>query len=731
MQKTGLNTYKFLKRMQKKLVVMFLVILITLIGLIGRLMYIEETSGEKYEKIVLAQQLYDSKTIPFRRGDIVDAKGVILATSVDVYNVVLDCSVLLGSEEDTEPTVAALTECFPQIAEKDVREIIAEQTEKKEKEEKVSQYIVLAKQCPYDQVLAYRNMQEEEAERLKAEKERKKKQAKKDKEEEEPEKKGSISERAVWFEKEYLRQYPYHSLAASLIGFVSSGNVGTTGIENYYDSTLNGIDGREYGYLNDDNNFAKTTKKARNGYTVATTIHEHVQAVLEEKIAAYSEQNKNGYVQGDGCLHIAALAMNPKNGEVYGMANYPTFDLNNPRDTSLYFSDEERAAKSEHELLNKLWENFCTTYAFEPGSTFKPVTVACGLEAGIINGDETYYCDGLETISGSDIHCSNRSGHGTETVQQSLMDSCNDALMQMSYNIGKDHFRTYQELFGFGKKTGIDLPGEAVGQLNESQKVLDVATNSFGQNFTCTMIQLASAFSSLINGGKYYRPHVVKEILDEEGNVIESVDPVVLKETVSEETSEKIKSYLYATVSEGTGNGAKVDGYSMGGKTGTAQKLPRAAKTYLVSFIGYVPQEDPELVLYVIIDEPNVEEQAHSSYAQELAKEMLTEILPYLNIYPDEELKQAPEEGGAPDGTGPAGEDGSTPEGAAPDESGGTGEGGPPEGGDEDGSPSEGSGDEGGGSPEESGDEDGGPPEGSGDEDGGTPEDGYGDIFDE
>lgn len=703
MQKSGLYTQKFLKRMQKKLVVMFLVILGCLIGLMVRLMYIEETSGEKYEKIVLAQQLYDSKTIPFRRGDIVDAKGIVLATSVDVYNVVLDCSILLESKEDIDPTVAAMVECFPQIKEKKVREIITEQVEKSEKKEKVSQYIVLAKQCPYEQVLAYRKMQEETEKEAAAKKKKRKEEAGKgeDGEEKSTGKEGYINEKAVWFEKEFLRKYPYNSRAASLIGFVSSGNVGTTGLENYYDSTLNGIDGREYGYLNDDNNFAKTTKKARNGYTVATTIHEHIQAVLEEKIAKYNEEHTNNFVQGDGCLHMAALAMNPQNGEVYGMANYPTFDLNNPRDASLYFTDEEKAQKDEHELLNKLWENFCVTYDFEPGSTFKPVTIACGLETGIITGEESYVCDGLETISGSKIHCSNRSGHGTETVKQSLMDSCNDALMQMSYSIGKDHFISYQELFNFGKKTGIDLPGEAVGQLNKSQKVLDIATNSFGQNFTCTMIQLASAFSSLINGGKYYQPHVVKQILDEEGNVIESVEPVVLKETVSEETSEKIKSYLYATVSEGTGDGAKVDGYSMGGKTGTAQKLPRAAKKYLVSFIGYVPQEDPELVLYVVIDEPNEEEQAHSSYAQDVAKEILTEILPYLNIYPDEELTQTPKEGDESGGDTPEGDQGA------------------------------GEGASGEGEPEGEGASGGSGPEGDGGSPGSVPEDGYGDIFEE
>ena len=337
--------------------------------------------------------------------------------------------------------------------------------------------------------------------------------------------------------------------------------------------------------------------------------------------------------------------MNPQNGEIYAMANFPTFDLNDPRNLTGYVTPEEEAGMTEEEkmdFLNEIWENFCVTYTYEPGSTIKPFTIATGLETGTLRGDETYYCDGLEVISGSEVHCVSRVGHGMETIQKALMDSCNDALMQMSYSIGVDNFTTYQKIFGFGQKTGIDLPGEERGLLFEKDQMraLDLATNSFGQNFNCTMIQVASAFSSLVNGGNYYQPHIVKKIEDSNGNVIENIKPVLLKETISEETSDMLKTYLYATVSEGTAKTAKVNGYSMGGKTGTAQKLPRANKTYLVSFIGYVPQENPQLVVYVIVDEPNVEEQAHSTYAQNIAREILEEILPYMNLYPDEELVQ-------------------------------------------------------------------------------------------
>lgn len=630
---------KISKSMRKKLIIIFLIITALLIGLIIRLMYIEYTSGEKYEKIVLSQQKYDSRIIPYQRGDIVDTKGTVLATSVDVYNVVLDCKVLNQNEEDIDATVSALVTCFPDLKSEDLY--------KKLKENATSQYMVLLKKLPYDTVQPFIEMQSDS------------------------EKYPNVNDDAVWFEKEYIRNYPYGSMAASVVGFVSGGNVGTIGLENYYNDTLNGINGRQYGYLNSDNNFEKTIKEAKDGNTIVSTIDVNIQSVVEEKIAKFNEKYTNGFVEGSGGKNIAALVMNPQNGEILAMANCPGFDLNNPRDLSGYFTEEELAGLGENEkmdFLNGIWENFCITHTYEPGSTAKPFTVACGLDTGTLMGDETYLCDGKESISGSDVHCVSRVGHGMETLETSLMDSCNDALMQMSYTIGVDNFTKYQDIFGFGKKTGVDLPGEENGILfpKEKMKTLDLATNSFGQNFNCTMIQMASAFSSLVNGGKYYQPHVVKKILDADGSTIETIKPILLKETVSEETAEMLKSYLYSTVSEGTAITAKVNGYSMGGKTGTAQKLPRADKKYLVSFIGYAPQENPQLVVYVIIDEPNVEEQAHSSYAQEIARGILEEILPYVNIYQDEEINQELEaERAAENGAAPVDEQSVAGEGAS------------------------------------------------------------------
>lgn len=607
---------KFPKRMQKKLIIMFCCIALMLIGLIARLMYIEYTSGDRYEKIILSQQEYDSQTIPYQRGDIVDSKGTVLATSIAVYNVILDCSVLTSDEDYLEPTVQALVTCFPDLSS---AELYGYATEKK-----TSRYIVLKKKAAYEEIQPFVEMQEAVDEKGK---------------------KVNPDIKGVWFEKEYQREYPYDFLGSSVIGFTTSGNLGINGIEHYYNDTLNGVDGREYGYLNTDNNFEKTIKAAQNGNNVVTTIDANIQTIVEQKIADFNAAYTGNYREGDaGATHIGVLVMNPNNGDVLAMANYPNYDLSNPRDLSAYYTEEELAEMDDDaklDILNGLWQNFCTTYTYEPGSTAKPFTVAAGLETGTVSISDTYYCDGYEQIGGHDIHCVVRSGHGMETLEQTLMNSCNDALMQMSYSIGTEKFTKYQQLFGFGQRTNIDLPGEARTDsliYNEADMgSVDLATNAFGQNFNTTMIQLGTAFCSLVNGGSLYQPRVVKRITDENGNTIQDMSPTLLRETVSKSTGDTLKQYMYSTVTAGTGATAKVDGYSMGGKTGTAQKAGRDGVNYLVSFIGFAPVEDPQLVIYCVVDEPNVEEQYHSTFAQNITREVLEEVLPYMNIYRDEE----------------------------------------------------------------------------------------------
>lgn len=618
----GKKIAKFSKKMQKKLVVLFVIIALLLLGLIVRLMYIEHTSGKKYEKKVLSQQKYDSTVIPYQRGNITDCKGTILATSVDVYNVILDCKVLNSDSADIDPTIDALITCFPQLNETDLRNLITDKPK--------SQYNVLAKKLSYEEIRAFEDMQAAEKEAS-------------DKKSGDAEKKGKIN--GVWFEKEYQREYPYGSLASAVVGFTTSGNLGMNGVENSYNSVLNGTNGREYGYLNSDSNFEKTVIDAQNGNDVTLTIDANIQKIVEDKIAAFEEEYRDAAREGAGSKHVGVIVMNPQNAEVLAMANYPNYDSSNPRDLSAYYTQEEIDAMdddAELDALNQLWSNFCITYTYEPGSTVKPFTVACGLDTGTLDPNRTFICDGYETISGHDIHCVNTNGHGLETVEDALKNSCNDALMQMSYDIGPENFSKYQQIFGFGTKTNIDLPGEArtdsLIYTEDQLSTINLATNSFGQNFNVTMVQVASAFCSIINGGNYYQPHVVKKITDENENVIQEDNGTLLKKTVSSSTSELLKQYLYATVSDGTGKYAKVPGYSMGGKTGTAQKLPRGQGNYLVSFIGFAPVDNPQLLVYVVVDEPNAEEEFHSTFAQEIAKGIFEETLPYLNIYPDEDI---------------------------------------------------------------------------------------------
>lgn len=604
--------------MQKKMILVFAVIVCMLIGLIIRLMYIEHTKGEKYEKIVLSQQGYDSQAIPYQRGDIVDAKGTVLATSIAVYNVILDCTVLTDKEAYIEPTINALVSCFPDLT--------SEQLYSYVKDSPDSRYIVLAKRLPYETIQNFINLRDATDEKGK---------------------KLNPNIKGVWFEKEYQRQYPHGQLASSIVGFTTSGNLGINGLENYYNDTLNGINGRQYGYLNSDSNVEKTIKNAVNGNTLVTTIDATIQSVAEKKIAEFNEAYANSYRQGEGgATHIGVLIMNPNNGDVLAMAQYPNYDLSNPWDLTAYYPEEEIAAMDEDaklDALNKLWQNFCVTYTYEPGSTAKPFTVAAGLETGTISRNDTFYCDGYEQLSGFTVKCVayNKGGHGMQTLEQTLMNSCNDALMQMSYRIGAANFSKYQQIFGFGQRTGIDLPGEArtdsLIYTYDNTSQLSLATNSFGQNFNTTMIQLGSAFCSVINGGKLYQPRLVSKITDENGNVIQDMEPTLLRETISKTTSDTLKQYMYSTVTAGTGNTAKVDGYSMGGKTGTGQKIPRDGINYLVSFIGFAPVDDPQLMIYCIVDEPNSPDQPHSSFAQNIVREILEEILPYMNIYPDEE----------------------------------------------------------------------------------------------
>ena len=600
-------TKKFPMRMQRKLVMLFMAVILAFVVLIGRITWINVTRGSSYTKVVLDQQNYDSRVIAYKRGDIVDRNGTKMATSERVYNVILDVAVMTDKEEYIEPTKAALKECFD-IGESVVDELVETSPD--------SHYEILAKGVDYETAQKFNEVDGDD--------------------ENYPNVKG------VWLEEDYTRSYPYGSMASDVIGFTYDGNQGAIGIENAYNSILNGTDGREYGYFDSESSVERTVKPAKNGDTVVSTIDVTLQNIVEKCILDFNEK----YADEDspGSKNTAVMIMNPNTGEILAEASYPNFDLNDPRNLSALYSDEEWEEMSEDEQLdamNSLWRNFCVSDAYEPGSTAKPFTIAAALEAGDLTGDETYYCGGFKNVLGTDISCAHKDGHGTETVQDALANSCNVALMDMALAMGADDFTRYQNIFGFGEYTGIDLPGEAEtsGLLYSADDMsdIDLATNSFGQNFNATMTQMMSAFCSLINGGYYYEPHIVKQIQDEEGNVIETKDPVLLRKTVSKETSDTVKQYMKAVMDYGTGRSAQVEGYEIGGKTGTAEKLPRGNGKYLLSYIGFAPLDNPEIAIYVVVDEPNVAMQADGSLTLGLSKAIMEEALPYLGVTTIEE----------------------------------------------------------------------------------------------
>lgn len=604
------NSFHFLKRkfskiMQKKLVLLFSLVVLAFAILIGRIIQINAMNGEKYTKVVLDQQQYDSRVIPFRRGDIVDRNGTKLATSERVYNVILDVKAMLEKDEYQEPTIKVLKDCFG-IAEEDVEELVESSPE--------SRYNILLKGVDYNTAKEFEAIDEDE--------------------EKHPNVKG------IWLEEDYVRKYPYNSLASDVIGFSNADDVGTIGLEASYNAILNGVDGREYGYLEEGALLERTIKEAENGNTIVSTIDAELQKIVEKHILEFNETYKDNAEKGNGSLNTAVIIADPQSGEILAQASYPNFDLNKPRDISAYYTEKELKKMKEEEkveILNNLWRDFCVSDSYEPGSTAKPFTVAAGLETGKIRGNEVYTCGGSLVVAEDTepINCHYTAGHGTQTIAQSIANSCNVAMMEMIKVIGAEDFYRYQSIFGFGTQTGIDLPGEAEGILQDPELVgpVDLATNSFGQNFNVTMEQMVAGMSALINGGNYYEPHVVKQIQDENGNVIETKESVLKKRVISEQTSTMLKQYM-KTVMEGTGTGASaaVEGYDIGGKTGTAEKYPRNSGKHLLSFIGYAPQDDPEVLIYVVIDEPNTESQEDSSLVLNLARSIMEEAFPYMNI---------------------------------------------------------------------------------------------------
>ncbi len=621
---------RFTVKMQKKLLVLFGCVLTAFVGLSIRLILINRDKGNDYKKQVLSQQEYDSVTIPFKRGEILDANGTILAISNKVYNVILDTKVLMDDESNLEPTLNALHSAFG-IDITEVREYIASHPK--------SSYCVLAKRLDYEKVEKFKELQKDEENGSKI--------------------------KGIWFEDEYKREYPNGSLACDVIGFTRSDNEGQYGLEEYYNDILSGTNGRQYGYLNDDSNLQRTTIPAKDGYNIQTTIDANIQSIVEKYLKEFNEKFKDNVREGNGANNIGCIMMEVNTGNIIAMASYPVYDLNDTRNisnligmpelddksqkTGEYLTAEKIKAMNDEEMyrhLDALWKNFCIVDTYEPGSVAKPFTVAGALECGAITGDEKYNCEGRLEVGDYKIKCHQIYGDGNLSVAEGIERSCNVVLMNVAFKMGKDRFVDYQHLFGFGLKTNIDLAGEsrtaALVYNKDNIRQTELATCSFGQGFNASMIQMITGFCSLINGGYYYEPHVVSRIMTADGAVVENITPRLLKQTISQSTSEKILEYCNLVVSgeNGTGHTARPAGYMIGGKTGTAETLPRGNKEYVVSFLGYAPADDPQIAIYVVVDRPNASPQDDAKYATGIVRNILTEVLPYLNIFMTEELTE-------------------------------------------------------------------------------------------
>lgn len=670
--------------MKKKLVLGFVLLALVFFTIGGVLYNIVRTKSDEYSKIVLSQRQssYDTRVISAKRGDIIDRNGQTLATSTKVYNLILDPKIMTSGKDF--PYLAQTINCLSTFFNVDASEL-----SKTIDSRKNSSYYRYKKSLSYEEKTALEEAMEEANNALKAS--------------------GSKERvRGVWFEDDYKRFYPYSTLASNVIGFSNTeGTSGTLGLEQYYNDILVGVNGRRFGYLDNEYSLSSVSKDAIDGATLVSTIDIGLQFIVQKYL---DDWQKNGI----GSKSASCIIMDPNNGEVLAMGSTNSFDLNNPRDLSFKYSEDdiykvgaelaieeikkeseyfanppdiakmqvelgdefnEEAANEQIQLYNEAlvkeiesrytreelikkatthlwyqhWRNLCVSDTFEPGSTSKVFTVSGGIEEGIVNELSHFLCEGwLELDDGERkwrIRCNNRKGHGDITLAESLMYSCNMSMSQIAFDEGSDNFIKYQNLFGFGQKTNIDLPAEAGAEkLVYNEKTMgrtSLATNAFGQNFNCTMIQLASAFASVINGGKYYEPHVVKQIRNANGSIRDEKIFSPTRQTISKETSDYLRAVLYQTVETGTGGAAKIDGYTVGGKTGTAEKLPRRDKNYLVSFCGFAPIENPKLLVYVVVDTPNLqgEEQAKAAFATNIFRKIMFESLGYLDIEPvDKEL---------------------------------------------------------------------------------------------
>ncbi len=431
----------------------------------------------------------------------------------------------------------------------------------------------------------------------------------------------------VKVDEDYKREYPYDELASKVLGFTGGDNQGIIGLESVYDSYLQGTNGT-----------ILTTTDAR-GVEVDNVGEERIEPVtgnnlrtsLDANIQMFAMQAaEKAYIQKEADS-VSILVMNPSNGEVLAMVDYPEFNLNEPFTLTGEFA-QYAGTKEEQDYCNQMWRNHCINDTYEPGSTFKVITASAALEEKVVSRSDSFFCPGY-VVEDRRIRCHKTTGHGSESFVEGIENSCNPVFITVGLRLGADRFYNYFEQFGLLGKTGIDLPGEAATIMHKKENIglVELATVSFGQSFQITPIQLATTVSSIINGGKRVTPHLGVQVEDGDGNVVKKFSYETREGVVSDSTSEEMRFLLEKVVSEGGGNKAQIEGYSIGGKTATSQTLPRSANRYISSFLGFAPADDPKVLTLVIIRNPKGVYYG-GTIAAPVAKEIFENILPYLEL---------------------------------------------------------------------------------------------------
>lgn len=564
---------------KRKVWTVFLLCAAMMIGLAGRLVYLMGFRSDHY--YAKAQDLHErERAIKAARGKILDAKGKVLASNKTVCTV----SVIHSQIREPEKITALLTQKL-EMSEEAVRK----------KVEKVSSIERIRT-----------NVEKKVGDEIR---------------------KAGLS--GVKVDEDYKRYYPYHSLASKVLGFTGADNQGIIGLEVEYENILSGESGKiltttdARGIELDGIGESRAEPKAGNKLRIS----------LDISIQEYVQQAAKKVMQEKEADRVSILLMNPQNGEIYACVNVPEFDLNQPFQLNEEMDTSGMSSEKKQDLLNQMWRNPCLNDTYEPGSTFKIITMAAGLEEGVVSLEDRFYCPGYKLVDDRRIHCANRRGHGPQNFVQGAQNSCNPVFIEVGLRLGVENYYKYFRKFGLLEKTGIDLPGEAGTIMHQAKNMgnVELATVSFGQSFQITPIQLATTVSSLINGGRRITPHFGVAVEDESGIVIQELEYPVRTGILSEETSKKIRYILEKVVSEGSGKNAAIEGYTIGGKTATSQTLPRSANRYISSFLGFAPAEDPQVLALCIIHDPKGIYYG-GTIAAPVVRTIFENVLPYIGI---------------------------------------------------------------------------------------------------